>query len=347
MSPLQSCATNPAQLGGIPENSRMRILITGATGFLGNNLTRALLDNDHEIVATVRHSSDPRPLEGLKVESLPLDLANPSEVAWAVSGCDLVVHSAATIHVGWKNLAASRAANVDSTRTLAEAARRSGARFVHVSTVDTLAVSDGTTPVVETQFEPGKPRCSYVVSKKEAEQVVLDEVNRGLDGIIVNPGFMVGPWDWKPSSGKMMLMLRKQPILYFAPGGGCSVVDVRDVADGIVLAAKRGRTGERYILAGDNMRFVDLWAMMAHAMDKRPPTRPMSQWLAKTVGQVGDLFTFVTRREGEVNSASTEIGQLYSWYSSEKAKRDLGYQIGSIEDALADAWDWFKKFGYC
>jgi len=324
----------------------MRILLTGVTGFLGNNLARQLLADGHEILAAIRHSSDPRPLTGMDLETIHLDLANSSEVNLAVADCDLVIHSAAMIHVGWTKIEASRSFNVESTRVLAEAARRKSVRMILVSTVDALAASDGKTLVSEEMLSPAKPACAYVVSKREAEAVFLDEVAQGLDGVIVNPGFMVGPYDWKPSSGKMMLMLKKQPILFYAPGGGCSVVDVRDVAAGIISAISHGRRGERYILGGHNLSYLELWAKMAATMKKRPPVRRMRNTLAGMVGGVGDLWTKVSGREAGVNSASIRLGQLYSWYDSQKAETELGYRIGSLENALADAWDWFGQNGF-
>ncbi len=324
----------------------MRILITGATGFLGNNLIRALLEQGHEVIAAVRLSSDPRPVAGLEIEIRNLDLSDSGEINLAVQSADLIIHSAALIHVGWTKLEESRKVNVESTRMLATAARRQNIRMIHVSTVDSLAAMEGDAPVNELQIEPSKPRCAYVVSKREAEQVVLEEIARGLDGVIVNPGFMVGPFDWKPSSGKMMLMLAKLPILYFAPAGGCSVVDVRDVAEGIVSAIRHGRTGERYVLAGKNMSYLDLWRLMAKVINKRPPARPLSNWLAHCVGRIGDMCAKVSHYESEINSASLSMGQMFHWYSSEKAEKELGYRIGDVEDALQDAWEWFKKNDY-
>ena len=325
----------------------MRILITGATGFLGNNLVRALLENGHEVTATVRLSSDPRPLSGLDVEKRHVDLSDAADVNLAVSNADLVIHVAAMIHVGWKKLEESRQINVQSTRLLAAAARRNNIRMIHVSTVDTLAAAEDADDVVdEIRLEPTKPECAYVVSKREAEQAVLEEVKLGLDAIIVNPGFMVGPWDWKPSSGKMMLTLAKIPILFFTPAGGCSVVDVRDVADGIISAMTHGRSGERYILAGENMTYLELWRMMAKVMNKRPPVKGLSNWLASCVGGIGDLIAKVSGHESELNSAALKLGQMFHWYSSQKAEKELGYRIGDVDDALQDSWEWFKKNDY-
>jgi dihydroflavonol-4-reductase len=215
--------------------------------------------------------------------------------------------------------------------------------MVLVSTVDTLAAATEHTVVDEKQTDPIKLECAYILSKREAEQVLLNEVESGLDGLIVNPGFLIGPWDTKPSSGKMMLMLWKQPILLYAPGGGCSAVDVRDVTDGIINAIKLGKRGERYILAGQNLTYLELWKMMAKVMGKRPPRIRMSSALATVLGWVCDAVSRIIRREGELNSASIKLGQMYNWYSSDKARREIGYRVTDVEVALQDAWDWFKQ----
>lgn len=323
----------------------MRIMITGATGFLGNNLVRTLLDHGNEIVVTLRVSSDRRPLEGLDVESRVIDLNRPVDVAMAMADVDVVVHSAAMIQLGWSRLEASRKINVDATAVIAEAARRKGIRMIHVSSVDALGVAMEDTVCDETNLDPPNPACSYVVTKREAETVVILEVAKGLDAVIVNPGFMVGPYDWRPSSGEMMLAIAKQ-LIYFAPGGGFCVVDVRDVAEGIVSAIEHGRSGQRYILGGENMSYFDLWVMMANVMGRRAPKQKLPDWLAETAGRTGDFIGRFARNEPSVNSAATRMGQMFHWYSSEKAIRELGYKIGSVEDGVRDAWDWFKQNDY-
>jgi dihydroflavonol-4-reductase len=324
----------------------MRVFVTGGTGFLGNNLIRTLLDQGHQVLAPVRVSSDLRPLQDLQAETLPLNLLDPSEVNLALEAVDAIIHSAAQIHIGWRELESSRQANVETTRILANAARRRKIRMIYVSTVDTLAAADPLSVIDETQTEPMKIPSAYILSKREAESLMLQQVAQGLDGVIVNPGFMVGPRDFKPTSGKMMLMLWKQPILFFTPGGGCSVVDVRNVATGIANALGLARSGERYILAGENMSYRDLWRLMAKVMGRRPPVRAMRNPLAAAVGGVGDLLARGLGRELEINSASIRMGQMFHYYSSRKAEQELNYQITSTEAALADAWDWFREQKY-
>ena len=320
----------------------MRILVTGATGFLGNNIVRALQNQGHEISVTLRASSRRSTLDGLNVEPVLVDLSQPTDIGLAVKDVDVVIHAAAMIHLGWGELELSRKVNVEATAKLAESCRRNKVRLIHVSSVDALGAGSESEVGDETKLDPPKPACSYVVSKREAESAVILEVANGLDAVIVNPGFMVGPFDWKPSSGAMMLGLYKSPVVFFAPAGGCSVVDVRDVADGVISAIEHGRTGHRYILGGQNMSYMELWTLMAKVMNKRRPKRPLPNWLASMVGRLGDLTGKVVGREQAVNSAALKMGQMFHYYSSAKAERELGYRIGSVEDALKDSWDWFK-----
>ena len=323
----------------------MRIFVTGATGFLGNNLVRMLLEQGHEVTAAKRMTSDPRPLDGLEVEAVDVDLNDSSEVSLHLKESDLVIHSAAMIQLGWSRLSQSRRINVEGTRVLAEASRRQNVRMLHISTVDALAASDGEIPVNETNLEPSKPACSYVISKREAETAFLDQVNKGLDGVILSPGFMVGPNDWRPSSGEMMLALWKQWVP-FAPAGGCSVADVRDVAEGVISAIQNGRCGERYILGGENLSYLDLWKRMAEVMDRPQPKFVLPNWLAETGGRCGDLAAKFLKNEPQVNSAASRMGQLFHWCDSSKAKAELGYQLQPVDTALEDAWKWFQLHGY-
>ena len=323
----------------------MRILLTGATGFLGNNIARSLVKQGHSIVVTLRHSSDRRTLDGIPHEGVNIDFASPEDLSIAFENVDAVIHSAALIQIGWSKLALSRKINVEATIQIAEAARRRNIRMVHISSVDALGRTTESELGTESHLNPPQPGCSYVISKREAETAIILEVANGLDAVIVNPGFMVGPYDWRPSSGEVMLTLQKQ-FMPFAPAGGCCVADVRDVADGVISALHHGNTGQRYILGGINMRYLELFQQMAAVMKCRSPKAKLPNWLASVVGKSGDLVGKIRGTEPAINSAATEMGQLFHYFDSEKAKRELGYQIGSVENALQDAWDWFQANGY-
>lgn len=323
----------------------MITLVTGGTGLLGNNLVRALLVRGDAVRVLVRESADPRPLQGLEVERAPGDVRDEFAVRQACRGVDLVLHSAARVHIGRRDLELQRAINVEGARHVAVAARDAGARLVHISTVDALGPGQRDAPADEETPLEGKPYCTYVVTKREAEQVVLVEVARGLDGLIVNPGFMLGPWDWKPSSGRMLLEIarRATPI---APTGGSSVTDVRDVAHGVLLAAERGVAGRRYVLAGENMTYFDQWKLFSQIGGSRPPLirmGPLLRWLG---AGYGDLRAYVTGRETDVNSGSIAMASHFGFYSSRRAEAELGYHFRPAREAALAAWEWFGEWGY-
>jgi len=189
-------------------------LVTGGTGLVGNNVIRMLADQGRRVRTLVRERSGDRELAGVDVERTVGDVTDPEAVRQAVAGARVVIHSAAMVHVGWRRLADMRRVNVEGTRLVAEAARREGARLVHVSSVNALGLTGNATPANEEIPFGNTIECPYVITKREAEQVVLDEVARGLDAVILNPVFMLGPWDWKPSSGRMSWRWRR--------GEGCS-----------------------------------------------------------------------------------------------------------------------------
>jgi len=279
----------------------MRILITGATGFLGNNLVRALLADGHEVAVTMRKSSDRKPLDGLSVEIIDIDFNKPADIAMALTDVEVVVHSAAMIQIGWTKLEESRQFNVEVTSSIAQAARRKNCRMIYISSVDSLGVGTETEIGDEEMLDPPKPPCSYVVSKRESESALILEIAKGLDAVIINPGFMVGPYDWKPSSGAMMMAVATT-FTPFAPAGGCSVADVRDVADGIISAIKHGRTGERYILGGQNMRYFDLWNMMARVCEAKGLMSPApSRWLIRQQRRWARSFITVQAKKPNAN----------------------------------------------
>lgn len=321
------------------------ILVTGATGLVGNNVLRLLLDRGQPVRVLCRESSDCRPLEGLNVEVAIGDVRDLESLRRACHGVSAVVHAAAVVRIGWTGLDLQRAVNVEGSRNVAVAARQAGARMIHVSSVDALGVGARHKPADEQTPRTGKVPCSYVVSKREAEQAIREEVARGTDAVIVNPGFMLGPWDWKPSSGRMLLEVARR-FTPLAPTGGMSVCDVRDVATGILAAMQRAATGEQYILAGHNMRYRDVWNLFAEVTGGRKPWFPAGPMLRVIGGGFGDLRTKLTGREPDVNSAAVRMSSQYHFYSSQKAIDQLGYSIRPARESVETAWAWFREHGY-
>lgn len=322
----------------------MRYLVTGATGLLGNNVVRQLLDAGQRVRVLTRAASDPRPLSGLDVDLAAGDARDAAAVRSACQGIETVIHAAGHVQIGWKQLDLHRSINVEGTRNVAAAAREAGARLVHVSTVNALGLGRREQPADEDSALPGIVPVPYVLTKREAEQVVLAEIRRGLAATIVNPATMFGPWDWKPSSGKMLLEVTRHSL--YAPVGSASFCDARDVAAAVIAAADAGACGGRYILAGHNLTFREAWRQIAGLVGKRGPRLPMGPIFRAIAVPVCDLRTWLAGEEGAANSAAIALGRQSHCFSSAKAQRELGYQIRPLDQTLRDTWDWFREHGY-
>jgi dihydroflavonol-4-reductase len=325
--------------------------VTGGTGLLGNCIVRELRHRGFPVRVLCRKNTPTLPFDGLDVEIVHGDLEDRELIDRAVAGTQATIHSAAYIHIGWENLEKSRQVNVGGTETIAKACVRHHSRLIHISTVDTLpAAVDISNPICEADGDQPEERrgvdktpCSYVLSKREAEAVVQRlEQGSDLDAVTIHPGFMLGPFDWKPSSGRMMLEVSKVPLVV-APPGGCSVCDARDVAGGVVMAMEQATAGQHYILAGQNLSYQQLWQQMLDVIGSRKHVFRMGP-LAKHFGPVIDLFIkLFPIHEGDVNGASLRMGYLNHFYCSSKAQRDLDYRCRPLEQTLEDAWDWLSK----
>ncbi len=323
----------------------MTILVTGATGLVGNNLVRMLLERGDAVRVLVREGSDPRPLEGLEVELRHGDIRDESAVLRAMDGIEAVLHAAGHVHLGWTGTEMQRAINVDGTRHVAVAALAADAQMVHVSSVDALGIGAKEQPADEESPVQGKVPCGYVLTKRDAEVVLQESIAQGLFAPIVNPGFMLGPWDWKPSSGRMLLAVAKT-FTPLAPDGGCSVCDVRDVCRGILTALERGQSGRRYVLAGENLSFFEFWQQLAKRSGGSPPFGRAGKLLPWIAGRMGDLMGKLSGKEGDVNSASVRVSNQFHFYSSARAQQELDYQNRPLEETIRDAWEWFQDHGY-
>ena len=323
-------------------------LLTGGTGFVGAAVARALLAGGHAVRALVRRGSDRRNLDGLDVTLVEGDLSDPATLAPAVAGCRFVVHVAADYRIWVPDPDAMLRANVAGTEALMRAALAAGVeRVVHCSSVAALgltgtdAPADETTPVREEHIVG-----IYKLSKYRAEQAVLRMVRaEGLPAVIVNPAAPVGPRDIKPTpTGRMIADAAAGRMPAYVDTGLC-VVHVDDVAAGHVLALSRGRIGERYILGGENLTLRDLLALVA-AETGRPAPRlrlPRGMLWPVAIGfeaaaRIGGIEPLVTR--DHLRMAAKKM-----FFSSEKAKRELGFSPRPARGAVRDAVAWFARQG--
>jgi dihydroflavonol-4-reductase len=217
--------------------------------------------------------------------------------------------------------------------------------LVHVSTNNTLGVGTRDRLANEEWAAAQNIPCPYVTSKKAGEVAVRQQIDQGLDAVILHPGLMFGPWDWKPSSGRMILEVARS-FTPMAPIGGCSVCDVRDVAAGILAAMDKAPTGRAYVLAGHNLTYLKIWQLIADIAGGSRPLCRSGPLIRLVVARGGDFWGWVTGREPDVNSAAVKLSDCYHYFESTRAEQELGYRVRPVEESIRDAWQWFQDHGY-
>ena len=326
----------------------MRAVITGASGLLGGNLAAVLVEQGHSVAATRRAGSRVGHLDGLPITWLEADLSDTGALARAFAGADAVFHCAALVSNRPRPTPELVAANVDGTANVLQAVRSSGARLLYCSSAVTIGVSEDGQPCTEASRwnlpEHGLAD-GYSVTKKQAEERVQAAAQDGLDAVIVCPTYMFGPYDSKPSSGKMLVELAHGRMPFYSSGRN-NFVGAADVARGMVLALERGRRGGRYLLGGDNLTYKELFDRAAALAGARPPRIAAPRALARLLGWAGDLQDWATGKEPLINTASVAWGYCDTFQSdSGKARAELGYAPGPLDDAIRAAYAWFRGQG--
>lgn len=321
-------------------------LVTGATGFVGWHVARKLLERGDRIRVLVRDPSRLKELEG--VEPVQGDLRDEESLGRAVEGCGVVYHIAADYRLWTRDPDEMYRSNVDGTRHLLDAARRSGVeRVVYTSTVGCIGIpkdgiGDEQEPVsIEDMQGP------YKRSKFLAEQVALEFAADGFPVVIVNPTAPVGDHDFKPTpTGKMLVDFVRGAMPAFLDTG-LNVVDVDDVADGHLAACERGRVGERYILGAENLTLEGIFGMLAQAVGRPAPKIQIPYAVAYAAGVVSTAWAGVTGKEPIAPLDGVKMARKKMWVRQDKAGRELGYAPGPAAGALGRAVDWFRANGYC
>lgn len=323
-------------------------LVTGATGFVGSAVARALARRGHTLRLLVRANSDLSLIEDLG-ETVVGDLLDPASLTAAVQGCRYVFHVAADYRLWVPKPGPMMQANVDGTTALLRAARDAGVqRIVYCSSVAALGlVGDGTPGTEETPVDPAKVIGVYKQSKYRAEQAVRALVrDEGVPAVIVNPSAPVGPRDIKPTpTGKMVLDAAAGRMPAYVDTG-LNIVHVDDVAEGHVLALERGRLGESYILGGEDLGMAHMLAMIDDVMDRMPVRRRrIPNGALVPVAMVMEGMARMSGREPRVTREMLAMARKRMYFSSEKARRELGYEPRPAREALVDAIAWFKAQG--
>lgn len=320
-------------------------LVTGASGFLGWHVARVLVARGHRVRALVRPSSKIRELD---VEPVTGDLREPDSVRRAAAGCGLVFHVAADYRLWAADERELYRSNVDGTRHIMQAAREAGVeRVVYTSTVGCIGVPEGGEGDEDRPVTLDDMAGSYKRSKFLAERAALEFAAAGLPVVIVNPTAPVGDHDIKPTpTGKIVLDFLKGDMPAFIDTG-LNVVDARDVALGHVLACERGRGGERYILGSENLTLAQILGKLAAITGRKAPTVRLPYPVAYAAGVLTTGWARVTGRPPRVPLDAVRMARKKMFVSHAKATRELGFQPGPAQGALARAVEWFRANGYC
>ena len=323
-------------------------LVTGATGFVGSAVARALREHGHALRLLVRPTSDRSLIDGLG-EPVLGDLRDPASLAAAAAGCRFVVHVAADYRLWVPDPASMFQANVDGTRALLLAARDAGVeRIIYCSSVAALGlVGDGTPGTETTPVHEDAIVGAYKKSKYRAELAVRELVQaHAVPAVIVNPSAPVGPRDIKPTpTGKMVLDAAAGRMPAYLDTG-LNIVHVDDVAHGFVLALERGRLGESYILGGEDLSMPELLAMIDDVAGRRPQRRvrlPNAALLPVALGMEAAARAF--KIEPLVTREMLAMARKRMYFSSAKARAELGYAARPARQAFADAIAWFRIQG--
>jgi len=327
--------------------TRRLAIVTGANGFVGCHVVRALLARGDRVRALVRENADIAALAGLEIELARGDLRNRAAIARAVADCNEVYHVAADYRLWVPDPAAMYASNVDGTRNVIEAARAAGVkRIVHTSTVGTLGIPHGGAGAEDTPVALADMPGPYKRSKFMAEQVALEAARAGAPVVIVNPSTPVGALDLKPTpTGRIIrdFLARRMPAYMDT---GLNLVDVEDCARGHLLAAERGRIGEKYILGGENLTLKEMLEHLARLSGLSAPRVriPYAVAFGFALGAEAVART-VTHRAPRASLTEVRMARKRMFFDSSKARRELGYGPGPVDAALERAIEFFRKTG--
>ncbi len=325
-----------------------KILVTGGNGFLGSWTVRKLIDQSHDVYCLLRPQSDTSELKGLKFHRMNGDVTHLDSLMKAFQGMDGVFHLAGLVAYKAAERKNMERVNVQGTKNVIEACLKNKVpRLLHVSSVVAVGAGFTKSPLLDenSEYNISRMNLGYFETKHDAELAVIEAVRtRGLNAVIVNPATIYGPGDAKKGSRKTQIKVAQGKFPFYT-SGGVNVVPVGNCVDGMLAAFTRGRTGERYILAGENLTIEQLFQIIAEAAGVAPPSRKMPSVLLHLLGFVGDSVSplglpFPVSRENAWTAT------LFHWFTSRKAQEELGFKPGSAQEAIRSSVKWMKENGY-
>lgn len=325
----------------------MKVLVTGANGFLGSWVTRALVKEGHDVYALVRPNSDTSELNGVDCKFVHGDVTDILSLLEAFRGIDTVFHLAGVIAYKKSERALMEKVNVQGTANVVEVCRECKVRrLVYLSSVVAIGSARDQDHVLNevSEFNVHDLNLGYFETKHKAEQIVKRACDRGeIDAVILNPSTIYGSGDAKKGSRKMQVKVAQGKFKFYT-SGGVNVVAVEDVVEGILSAWKNGRKGERYILAGENILIKDLFTMIAKEAGVTPPPHHLPDQILHVVGAVGDCLESMGMK-GPLSRENAWTATMYHWFDSSKAQKELGFKPRPASEAIHNSVQWMKDQG--
>lgn len=326
----------------------MKVLVTGADGFLGNNIVRELLSRELKVRAFIQPNSPVKTLDELLIEVIYGDILNGKDLAKAAEGCDYIIHAAANTSIWPQRSEIIRRVNHEGTLNVIKAALSANVkRLVSIGTANSFGNGTLENPGDEkSPFTAGKYGLDYIDSKLEAQKAIIKSVEEeNLDAVILNPTFMLGPYDTKPSSGALLLALYNKEVPGYTHGGK-NFVYIKDVAVAACNALTMGKKGECYIMAHENLSYKKFNKLVAKNLNINPP-----KWFIPTpfillFGLLSQTWAKLAQTTPKVSLAVARLSLITNYYTSAKAVKELNMPQTPIKQAVEEAFDWFKKNGY-
>lgn len=325
----------------------MKALVTGGTGFVGSHVVRVLNEAGHDVRVLHRTTSKLNALEGLRYESAIGDVTDEASLVAACFGCDWVFHIAAVADYWRADESRMFDVNVDGTRKVLAAARQAGVqRVIFTSSAAAVGIRDDGQPADESiPFNLSPQQFPYGYSKVQAEQVVAEAVGAGQDVVTVNPSVILGPGDLNMISGTFIVQTKRFGRFTAYTSGGVGVIDVRDVARYHLLAAEKGRTGERYLLNTANYPLKDWFTLIADAVGVARPVLYAPDWVLPGVASVVDALQSIGIKT-PLDANQVRLGARNVYFDAGKAYRELGEPQIDMAQSVADSYRWYVDNGY-
>ncbi|MBT3272099.1 MAG: NAD-dependent epimerase/dehydratase family protein [Spirochaetales bacterium] len=324
------------------------VLVSGGDGFLGTNLVRELLGRNYRVRILTEPGREPVTLAGLDVEVLHGDIRSAADFAKAAENCDYLVHTAASTSIWPARSTFLEEINIEGTRNALQAAELAGVkRLIHVGSANSFGFGTADDPGDETrEYSSARYGLGYMDTKRQAHELVLDATEtKGLPALVVAPTFMLGPYDTKPGSGRMILSVAHREVPGYTLGGRCYIY-VKDVACGIANALTKGKTGESYIFGNENLTYKDVFSIMAEVAGVKAPGLKVPPAVSLIAGAFGSFFGRILNKEPKISLPMARISKDCHFYTAAKAVRELELPQTPIVQAIEEAYRWFYDNGY-